>query len=101
LRGEIESYTHGEANTDGQPDPTKSGSVLTYGPYDVQKPTTAFEEVKIHFEYTAPIAYVEQLERDIEVSHWGNNVAIEERYILGNHAARSSYSSLQSVLIVD
>jgi len=89
LRGEVESYTHGKTNTDGQPDPTKSGSVLTYGPYDTQQPTTAFEEVKVHYEFTAPIPFVEQLERDIEVSHWGNNLAIEERYVLVNHAARS------------
>jgi len=49
----------------------------------------AFEEVKVHYEFTAPIPFVEQLERDIEVSHWGNNLAIEERYVLVNHAARS------------
>ena len=94
MRGEIESYTEGKANSEGQADPTKSGSVLTYGPYDAQEPTTEFEEVKVHFEYTAPIAYVEQLEREIEVSHWGNNLAIEEQYVLTNHAARfPSYPS--------
>jgi oligosaccharyltransferase complex subunit alpha (ribophorin I) len=32
--------------------------------------------------------FVEHLERDVEVSHWGNNLAIEERYKLTNHAAR-------------
>ena len=62
--------------------------MLTYGPYDTQQPTTGFEEVKVHYEFTAPIPFVEQLERDIEVSHWGNNLAIEERYVLVNHAAR-------------
>jgi oligosaccharyltransferase complex subunit alpha (ribophorin I) len=30
---------------------------------------------------------VEHLERDIEVSHWGSNVAVEERYELTNKAA--------------
>lgn len=88
MHGVIESYTEGKANVDGQPDPTKSGSVLTYGPYDTLPPTTASEKITVHFEYTAPITYVDRLERDIEVSHWGSNVAIEERYQLTNHAAK-------------
>jgi oligosaccharyltransferase complex subunit alpha (ribophorin I) len=94
LHGEIESYTQGQLNVDGQPDPTKSGTVLTYGPYQEQPPTTISEKISVHFEYTAPITYVDSLERDIEVSHWGSNVAIEERYKLTNHAARYVVSCL-------
>lgn len=75
---------------DGDSDPQKSGNVLTYGPYGKQPVTmTIPERITIHFEYTAPITYVDQLERHIEVSHWGSNIAIEERYKLTNHAARS------------
>jgi hypothetical protein len=89
LPGAIESYTQGEKNIDGDSDPTKSGSTLTYGPYTRQEPTTSLDKIKVHYEYTAPIAYVEHLQRDIEVSHWGNNLAIEEHYKLTNHAAKS------------
>lgn len=84
---------------DGEPDPTVSGYVLTYGPYDKHISSAPSEEITVHYEYTAPIAYVDHLERDIEVSHWGNKVAIEERYILTNHAAR--YSPPLSLLTVD
>jgi oligosaccharyltransferase complex subunit alpha (ribophorin I) len=89
LNGKIEWYTHGTTNAEGQADPTKSGTVLTYGPYDKTPPTSSSDQIKVHYEYTAPITYVDQFERDIEVSHWGNNLAIEERYVLTNHAARS------------
>ena len=90
LPGATESYTQGSLNVDGKPDPTKSGNVLAYGPYGEMPPTTAesSERIDVHFEYTAPIVFVEHLERDIEVSHWGNNLAVEERYKLTNHAAR-------------
>ena len=88
LSGLIESYTQGEPNVDGQPDPTKSGSVLTYGPYGEIPPTMDSSRIQVHYEYTAPIAYVEHLERDIEVSHLGSNLAIEERYQLTNRAAK-------------
>jgi len=86
----VESYTKGKLNVDGEPDPTKSGSVLTYGPYGTLPPTALLEEITIRYEYTAPIPFADYVERDIEVSHWGNNVAIEERYNLTNHAARFS-----------
>jgi oligosaccharyltransferase complex subunit alpha (ribophorin I) len=88
LPGEIKSFTKGKANTDGEPDPTVSGFQLTYGPYDKHLPTSTPEEIDIHYEFTAPIAYVDHLERDVEVSHWGSKVAIEEHYVLTNHAAR-------------
>jgi hypothetical protein len=90
LNGAIKSYTEGTTNADGQPDPQKSGAVLTYGPYDEPPSAIPSEKIDVHFEFTAPITYVDHFERDIEVSHWGNNVAIEERYQLTNHAAKSS-----------
>jgi oligosaccharyltransferase complex subunit alpha (ribophorin I) len=80
-------------NAEGQSDPTKSGSVLSYGPYNEQPPFAVSEKVTVRYEYTAPITFVDHLERDIEVSQWGNNLAIEERYQLTNHAARSSLNN--------
>jgi len=50
--------------------------------------TDSSEEIIVHFEFTAPIVFVKHLERDIEVSQWGNNIAVEERYQLTNHAAK-------------
>jgi len=41
----------------------------------------------VRYEFTKPLIHVSQLERDIEVSHWGGNVAFEERYVLTNRAA--------------
>jgi oligosaccharyltransferase complex subunit alpha (ribophorin I) len=88
FNGMLESYTKGDQNAEGQPDPTKAGNVLTYGPYDTIHPST-FEEIKVHYEYTFPITFIDVLERDIQVSNWGTNVAMEERYQLTNHAAKS------------
>lgn len=44
----------------------------------------------MRYEFTRPLTLVSRLERDIEVSHWGGNVAFEERYTLHNHAANLS-----------
>ena len=91
LNGMIKSYTEGTTNADGQPDPQKSGATLTYGPYGEPPFPITSDKIDVHFEFTAPITYVDHLERDIEVSRWGNNVAIEERYKLTNHAAKSPH----------
>lgn len=57
--------------------PTNSADkVLTYGPYpDVAAFTYA--KVEIHYENNGPFLTVAELERVIEVSHWGN-IALEE-----------------------
>ncbi|CAK7267074.1 dolichyl-diphosphooligosaccharide--protein glycosyltransferase subunit 1 [Sporothrix epigloea] len=67
----------------------KQGSKLTYGPFDTQ-PAGALRPVSARFEFTKPVSHVERLERDIEVSHWGGNVAFEERYQLINRGANLS-----------
>lgn len=45
------------------------------------------QEVSIRYEFTKPLTHSKLLERDIEVSHWGGNVAFEERHWLTNRAA--------------
>jgi oligosaccharyltransferase complex subunit alpha (ribophorin I) len=45
------------------------------------------EELKVHFENNSPFAVVEQLEREIEVSHWGN-VYVTEHYKMRNAGAK-------------
>ncbi|WEW57985.1 dolichyl-diphosphooligosaccharide--protein glycosyltransferase subunit 1 [Emydomyces testavorans] len=69
-------------------DPDKQGSTFTYGPYKTLKvaPGTV-EPITVRYEYTRPIITATLLERDIEVSHWGGNLATEDRYWLQNNAA--------------
>jgi oligosaccharyltransferase complex subunit alpha (ribophorin I) len=66
--------------------PQKAGSKFTYGSFG-EVPAGALEPVKVRYEFTKPLIHVSRLERDIEVSHWGGNIAFEERYTLHNHAA--------------
>ncbi|KAK6505005.1 dolichyl-diphosphooligosaccharide--protein glycosyltransferase subunit 1 [Arthrobotrys musiformis] len=82
--GEIPDYTIFE-QTD------KSGYIVSYGPYDNVEPwgtDAQVDKFTIRFEFTNPVVYMEKLERDIEVSHWGNNLAIEERYWMVNNGAK-------------
>ncbi|KAF2101972.1 oligosaccharyltransferase alpha subunit [Rhizodiscina lignyota] len=67
-------------------EPSKSARKLTYGPYkDV--PAGAEEPISVRYEFTFPLTHASLLERDIEVSHWGGNVAFEDRFWLSNRAA--------------
>jgi oligosaccharyltransferase complex subunit alpha (ribophorin I) len=72
-------------------DPEKQGTSFTYGPYESAKiPPGTTHPVSIRYEFTRPITACSLLERDIEVSHWGGNLATEERYWLRNDAATLS-----------
>ena len=66
--------------------PERQGSTFTYGPYD-NIPAGAEEEATVRYEFTKPIIHATLLERDIEISQWGGNLATEERYWLTNKAA--------------
>jgi len=67
--------------------PTKQGSRLTYGPFETEVPAGGVSPSRVRYEFTHPVVYFTELERDIEVSHWGGNVAFEERYTMYNHGA--------------
>lgn len=67
-------------------EPERQGSTFTYGPYQ-GTPAGAEEEASARYEFTKPIIHVTLLERDIEVSQWGGNLATEERYWLTNKGA--------------
>lgn len=55
---------------------SSSGSEITYGPYpDV--PPFSNSKLTAHYENNSPFIVVAELERIIEVSHWGN-IAVEE-----------------------
>ncbi|TWU74475.1 dolichyl-diphosphooligosaccharide--protein glycosyltransferase subunit 1 [Metarhizium rileyi] len=69
--------------------PQKQGAKLTYGPFG-EKPAGAVSPAQVRFEFTRPVTHISTLERDIEVSHWGGNVAFEERYALHHRGANLS-----------
>lgn len=76
--------------------PERQGSTFTYGTFEniqagVQSPA------KVRYEFTKPVLHTTLLERDIEVSHWGGNVAFEDRYWLTNRAAKlaGQYNRIQ------
>ncbi|EEP76114.1 hypothetical protein UREG_00963 [Uncinocarpus reesii 1704] len=70
------------------PDPEKQGTTFTYGPYNTKDvaPGTV-EPITVRYEFTRPIITATLLERDLEVSHWGGNLATEDRYWLQNNGA--------------
>lgn len=68
-------------------DPEVQGTSLTYGTYESRVEAGAFYPVSIRYEFTKPIITADYLERDVEVSHWGGNLAVEERYSLRNDGA--------------
>ncbi|KAF7820140.1 dolichyl-diphosphooligosaccharide--protein glycosyltransferase subunit 1B [Senna tora] len=68
-------------------EPTKRvGTEIKYGPYDNQPPHS-YAPILVHFENNNPFAVVEELEREIEISHWGN-LQVTERYSLAHAGAR-------------
>jgi len=65
----LESYT--------KVSPTNNADdIITYGPYPNVPPSSS-NKISIHFENNGPFLSVMELERVIEVSHWGN-IAVEE-----------------------
>ncbi|PSN64470.1 Ribophorin I [Corynespora cassiicola Philippines] len=75
-----------DLNAEKKADPQKQGSTFTYGPYN-DVPAGAQQQVSVRYEFTKPLTHATLLERDIEVSHWGGNLATEERYWLTNQGA--------------
>lgn len=85
---DIPDYTTlpADLNAEKKADPQKQGSTFTYGPYN-NIPAGAEEFVSVRYEFTKPVTHASLLERDLEVSHWGGNLASEERYWLTNQGA--------------
>ena len=83
-------------NSEGKQDPQKQGTTYTYGPYG-EVEAGAVQQVSVRFELTKPLTHGSLLERDVEVSHWGGNLAVEERHWLTNRAAtlKNHFSRLQ------
>ncbi|ORY57488.1 Ribophorin I [Pseudomassariella vexata] len=86
---DIPDYTKIAGSGDVKEFPQKQGSKLTYGPF-TDTPAGAVSPAKVRYEFTRPVTHISYLERDVEVSHWGGNVAFEERYTLYNQGANLS-----------
>lgn len=77
---------------------TKSGATLTYGPFenispieiskdgkgDVGSGVNYVSQAKVHFVHDIPVVSIVTLDRHVEVSHWGDNLATEDRIWLRN-----------------
>jgi oligosaccharyltransferase complex subunit alpha (ribophorin I) len=77
---EIESYTRPV-----EIDHDLKGKQLVYKPYD-QVAAFSVSPLLVHYQNSRPISYFTKVEREIEVSHWGN-IAVNEWYTLVNKGA--------------
>ncbi|KAH9703796.1 Dolichyl-diphosphooligosaccharide--protein glycosyltransferase subunit 1B [Citrus sinensis] len=75
----VESFTRVEP-TD------RAGNELKYGPYE-DRPPYSYSPLLVHFENNNPFSVVEELVREVEISHWGN-LQITEQYKLAHAGAR-------------
>ncbi|KAK9061264.1 hypothetical protein SSX86_018444 [Deinandra increscens subsp. villosa] len=75
----VESFTRVEPST-------QTRTELKYGPYE-DKPSFSYVPVLVHFENNNPFAVVEELVREIEISHWGN-LQITEHYTVVHNGAK-------------
>ena len=64
-----------------------SRNTLEYGLFDGKEPNS-YEELKIHYEFQQNILTITSLRRDLEISHWGGNLAVEEHFNLTHDGAR-------------
>ncbi|CAG8561829.1 9463_t:CDS:2 [Paraglomus brasilianum] len=66
---------------------TKNDKQITYGFFNN---TQAYihEPLSIHYPYQKAILRIKSLRRELEVSHWGGNLAVEETFDLINDGAR-------------
>ncbi|EST08103.1 Ribophorin I [Kalmanozyma brasiliensis GHG001] len=68
-------------------DATKSGSIVTYGPFERVAPYSTSSPVakgSVHFQADAPRATIVTLDRTAEISHWGDALSITDRMLLRN-----------------
>uniref|UniRef100_A0A1J3F8T6 Dolichyl-diphosphooligosaccharide--protein glycosyltransferase subunit 1 n=1 Tax=Noccaea caerulescens TaxID=107243 RepID=A0A1J3F8T6_NOCCA len=77
--------TRVESFTSVQP-ANRAGKEIKYGPYEDHAPYS-YTPVIVHFENNSPFAVVEELVREIEISHWGS-LQITENYRLTHGGAR-------------
>ncbi|KAI0698548.1 oligosaccharyl transferase alpha subunit [Cerioporus squamosus] len=79
---------------------TRSGATITYGPFHDIPPSATSEFVDkkqkyitVHYAFDYPVLEITKLERAAEVSHWGANLNIEDKYWLHNAGPRLKVAS--------
>lgn len=72
------------------------GSEIKYGPYE-NLPPFSYSPIVVHFEGNQPFAVAQELERELEISHWGS-VQVTEHYNLIHGGAQSKGEFSRSVL---
>lgn len=75
----VESFTRVESTN-------RAGTEIKYGPYE-DRPPYSFSPIIVHCENNNPFAVVEELVREVEISHWGS-LQITEHYKLAHGGAR-------------
>ncbi|KAJ8472339.1 hypothetical protein ONZ45_g16685 [Pleurotus djamor] len=70
---------------------TKSGSTITYGPFNNLPPSTeksfltqTQQPISVRYNYDHPVLEVTNLKRSAEISHWGSNLNIQDDIALRN-----------------
>ncbi|KAI9011327.1 Ribophorin I-domain-containing protein [Gaertneriomyces semiglobifer] len=66
---------------------SRSGNLIQFGPYG-SVGSFAEEELYVHYADERPIVVVKKLERKLEISHWGGNLAVEENYEVHHEGAK-------------
>ncbi|CAG8519705.1 9344_t:CDS:2 [Acaulospora colombiana] len=72
-----------------------NGNTITYGPFLDVKPS-ASGELSVHYEFQQALLTVKGLRRDLEISHWGGNLAVEEHYNLTHDGARDEIGNVST-----
>ncbi|CAI4221046.1 unnamed protein product [Auanema sp. JU1783] len=74
----------------------QEGDVVTYGPYASQ-PAYNKKPITVHYENNYPFVVATLVERSIEISHWGGNIAVEDYIELVHKGAelKGSFSRLE------
>ncbi|KAH7181120.1 Ribophorin I-domain-containing protein [Fusarium sp. MPI-SDFR-AT-0072] len=86
---DVPDYTKLPGSGEVKEFPVKQGTKLIYGPFD-EKPAGAVSPANVRFQFTKPVIHVKELDRLIEVSHWGGNIAFEEHYEMHHGGANLS-----------
>lgn len=87
----LPSPSSSKSSTPSLAEATKSGAFLTYGPFEKTSPislqgkgTNYVAQARVHFVHDMPVVSMVTLDRHVEVSHWGDNLATEDRIWLRN-----------------
>ncbi|CAH1758130.1 6209_t:CDS:2 [Entrophospora sp. SA101] len=67
---------------------THIGNLLSYEVYNKNIESNKYDKLEVHYEYQKPIITIKNLRRDLDLSHWGGNLAIEEHFNITNDGAR-------------